>query len=787
MRRRPDRLGSMSRTGAPLLDARRGTLLCAIAALLFTAATDGRAQSGDSNEARLPAPAAERATPPATPPGPARAKDRAELAPVEITGSRADDVQERRNYTAAKIIIGREEIDRFGDSTLGDVLKRLPGVTIQGRPGRGGAIRLRGLGNGYTQILLDGERVPPGFSLDSLTPDMIERIEILRAPTAETGARAIAGTINIITRGGYTRRVNDVRLGAAYENGKVQPGVSWTRNLTAGDFIVNYSLSAFHVDRDNSSTTTTVDRRLDDDAVTLEQVDDGRLRVTGGGVHATARIQWRPEGGADSFMLTPILFANRFHSRREGTLVQTVGATPSPYDQAETTARTGTSLTRLNGEWTHRFAPDARVEMRAGIGQSRSPSLSFRREVTGGSESRTLEETSDSHDTSVTASGKIVTGLFETQSLVSGIELESNRRADTRTSLQDGQPILTDFADNISASSLRLAAYAQDEWSLSEHWAAHAGLRWEGIRTRGSVEEGQPEASNQSSVWTPLLHAVWKPDPKGRDQVRMSLTRSYRSPTLSNLIARPSVNTRYPVPGPNTPTQADRAGNPNLKPELATGIDIAVERYLPGSGLLSANVFRRNITNYMRSVTTLETVSYANVPRYVLRAQNVGDAVTEGLELEAKFRASDVIADAPRIDVRANASFFRSHVRGVPGPDNRLDAQPDYTLNVGADHRFASLPLMVGTNLNWTPGYLTRLSDVQTASIGNKLVLDAYGVWTFNPALALRLSFSNLDPRDYLTGSAVDGPDISGVPVRETSQTRAPTFINVQLRLEMKL
>ena len=279
---------------------------------------------------------------------------------------------------------------------------------------------------------------------------------------------------------------------------------------------------------------------------------------------------------------------------------------------------------------------------------------------------------------------------------------------------------------------------------------------------------------------------MWKPDPKGRDQVRISLTRSYRSPTLSNLIARPSVNTRYPVPGPNTPTQADRAGNPNLKPELATGIDIAVERYLAGSGLLSANIFRRNITNYMRSVTTLETVSYANVPRYVLRAQNVGDAVTEGLELEAKFRASDVIENAPRIDVRANASFFRSRVRGVPGPDNRLDQQPDYTANLGADHRFAGLPLMLGGNLNWTPGYTTRLTDVQTASIGRKLVIDAYGLWTFNPALALRLSLSNLDPRDYVTGSTVDGPDIQGVPVRESSQTRAPTFINVQLRLEMK-
>src|SRR5690349_4896459 len=206
----------------------------------------------------------------------------AKLDRVEITGGRADEVQERRQSTAAKIIIGRDEIERFGDSTLGEVLKRLPGVTIQGRPGRGGAIRLRGLGSGYTQILLDGERVPPGFSLDSIPPDQIERIDILRAPTAETGARAIAGTTNIVPRGGYTRRVNDVRVAAALENDRVQPSASWTRNFTAGDFIVNTTLSAFHIDRDNSSATTTIDQRLDDGTVTLAQFEDSRVRVGGG-------------------------------------------------------------------------------------------------------------------------------------------------------------------------------------------------------------------------------------------------------------------------------------------------------------------------------------------------------------------------------------------------------------------------------------------------------------------------------------------------------------------------
>jgi outer membrane receptor for ferrienterochelin and colicins len=738
-------------------------------------------------------PAAAQGSDPAPAPGgtaPPAAKDAEagqRLAPVSITGNRTDDLQERRNSTTSKIIVGRDEIERFGDATLGDVLKRLPGVTIQGPPGRGGAIAMRGLGNGYTQILLDGERVPADFPLDSLTPEQIERIEILRAPTAETGARAIAGTINIITRGGYTRRVNDARVSTAFENGNIQPSVSWTRNQAAGDFIVNTSLSVFHLDRDDRSAATTIDRRLDDGTLTLDQLDDERLRVGGGGLNATARIQWRPEGGADSVTVTPLLFANRFDLRRDGTLVQSVGATPAPYDQAETTAHVATWLARLNGEWTHRLGPRARVEWRGGLAEVRVPAHSFRTEFTNGSESRTLEETSDARDTTLTASGKLVASVFEQHSLVSGIELESNRRADTRVSLQDGQPILTGFSGDINASVMRLAAYTQDEWSLSEHWGAHAGLRWEGIRTRGAVEEGQPEALNQSSIWTPLVHTVWKPDPKGRDQVRISLTRSYQSPGLANLIARPSVNTRYPVPGPNTPTQPDRAGNPNLKPDLATGVDVAFERYLPGSGLLSANVFRRSLKDYMRSVTTLEVVSYANVPRYVSRVQNVGAAMTEGLELEAKFRASEVLEGAPRIDVRANASFFRSRVKAVPGPDNRVDQQPDYTANLGADHRFAGAPLTIGANLNWTPGYTTRLSDVQAASVSGKLAIDAYGLWTFSPTLALRLSFSNLDPREYGTGSAVDGLDLQGVPVRETLQTRAPTYLNVQVRVELKL
>jgi iron complex outermembrane receptor protein len=275
-----------------------------------------------------------------------------------------------------------------------------------------------------------------------------------------------------------------------------------------------------------------------------------------------------------------------------------------------------------------------------------------------------------------------------------------------------------------------------------------------------------------------LLHAVWKADPKSRDQVRISLTRSYRSPTLQNLLGRPSLSTRYPVPGENTPTSPDRAGNPDLKPELATGIDIAFERYLASGGMLSANLFHRRIRDLMRTLTTLEDVSWSDTPRYVARPQNVGKATTQGIELEARLRLNEMIEEAPAVDLRANLSLFRSSVDSVPGPDNRLDQQPQGTANIGADYRWTGTPLTIGGNFNITPGYTTRLSETQWIVQSPKRVLDAYVLWSINPSMRLRVTASNLLHQGNETVSMVD---------EETADTLSPSFVNWRVQLELKL
>lgn len=143
-----------------------------------------------------------------------------DLGQVEVRAERDNVSREREESTASKIVIGREELEQQGDVTVGEVLKRQPGVTVMGAPGRGGAIRMRGLGGGYIQILLDGERVPLGFDVTSLPPSQVQRIEIMRAPTAETGAQAIAGTINIVLREARKASPDELNLAHNQEHGQ---------------------------------------------------------------------------------------------------------------------------------------------------------------------------------------------------------------------------------------------------------------------------------------------------------------------------------------------------------------------------------------------------------------------------------------------------------------------------------------------------------------------------------------------------------------------------------------
>ena len=52
------------------------------------------------------------------------------LQDVEVRAQRPNDLQQRRFSNASKTVVGREEIQKYGDTSLEDVLRRQPGVTV---------------------------------------------------------------------------------------------------------------------------------------------------------------------------------------------------------------------------------------------------------------------------------------------------------------------------------------------------------------------------------------------------------------------------------------------------------------------------------------------------------------------------------------------------------------------------------------------------------------------------------------------------------------------------------
>ena len=148
-----------------------------------------------------------------------------------VVEGRSDGEARRRQSTVAMQVVDREELDAHGDTSVLDVLQRVPGITMEGD-----APRLRGMGAGYTQILLNGEPAPPGFSLDSLAPSEIERIEIVKGPTAEFGGAA--GTINVILRSPPKLAQREWRASAGYR--AVRPQAS--SSLSWGDRVGSVGL-----------------------------------------------------------------------------------------------------------------------------------------------------------------------------------------------------------------------------------------------------------------------------------------------------------------------------------------------------------------------------------------------------------------------------------------------------------------------------------------------------------------------------------------------------------------
>jgi iron complex outermembrane receptor protein len=650
---------------------------------------------------------------------------------VEIVG-RQGSTELRRAASVAKQIYGREELDRYGDTNALDVMRRLPGVNVDS-----GGPRMRGLGAGYTQILINGDPAPQGFNLDQLSPSQIERIEVLRAPTADQSAQAVAGSINIILKEAPRSSQKSLRL--ALSNGRDRPtaNMNYSISESKGPFNMSLPVSLFEWDR---QVRTKVDRRMegtDGQPAVSEQIGTGTS--WGWGYNIAPRFNFKFSDEQTLSIAT--FFQKGFWNYRTDYLNRAVSGNPVFDDNA---IQDGYWENRRgNLTWVNRFSPDQRIEIKAGIQQGRS-AFDSRNMRLG---SMQLHTAGSNQNDAITQSGKYSHLLGNAHSLTAGWDLENRERLERRSTTDGaGNALLPSFEGQpFEAQVRRQAFYIQDEWEISPQWQLYLGLRNERI-TSASATITSP-VRNESSVLSPLAHVTYKFNPKSRDMIRASLTRSYKAPGLNTLLARPQINGAFTNTSiTNTPLAPDRMGNPALTPELATGIDIAYENYLTNDGIFSVGIFHRNLTNVVRNVTELRTVSWATAQRYISQPQNFSDAVTSGLEFELRGRASDLmptlLGTAKALNIRTSLSIYSSSVAALNGPNNRLDDQQPWSTNFGFDQRIAGLPLSVGGNFSYTPGYETRQTVDQLVKRSSTRGIDLFALMFLSPTMSFRAAAS---------------------------------------------
>ena len=724
-----------------------------LAAAALAAALSAHAQETQLQEAATPAGGQATGTDPKTP-------------KVEVRAS-AGAYDPRRDDTATRIVVGRDEITKYGDTNVLDVLQRVPGLTVSGGAGRGGEVRMRGLGAGYTQVLINGERAPAGFALESLAPDVIERIEVLRAPTAEFSTQAIAGTVNIVLRRAIKRGQRELKIGVRH--GEVFSGPSANLQLSDSTGKLNHSLAANLIHDRITRESPGWQAGLDAAGRKFMERDIARAE-TGkwSALNLSPRLNWTLANG-DTLTSQSFFNLNRFSNNVRALATTSAGTAPQ-YPDLGTAAKIENDLFRTDLTWSRKLASEGQLDLKLGA-------LAGRRDdkrrwlALDPAGTRTLDSliSAPASNRGVNSTGKYSAPLLEAHSLQLGWDVGVETRDESRVQRDTGLSSLPSFYsdERFEARIARVALYAQDEWNLAPDWSVNLGGRWDSIRIRSAGNTFEPTRS-RSGLFSPVLQALWKvPGTKG-SQLRVALTRTYKAPNLSDLIprGRTSVN--------NSPSEPDARGNPNLRPERASGFDVAYEHHMGEGALVSVSTSMRRIRDCTLWEVFLENGRWVNSPR------NEGYASTRGLELEAKFPLKLVVASAPAIDLRASVSRNWSSVDAVPGPNNRLAAQTPLSANIGFDYKTGALT--TGASFAWRDDREARFTRNQWAYLHMPQTLDAYALWKLNPKMQLRLAAANLLQDDERSGTRYTDEDGSVLLNRVTWRTG----VDVRATLEMK-
>jgi hypothetical protein len=639
----------------------------------------------------------------------------------------------RSNSPEPVLVYDTDYFQRFEPLTAGDALKRVPSVTFLSDVIESDGARLRGLDPGYTQILINGDKVPGSnadrsFFLDRIPAELIDRVEIVRSNSARRSADAMAGTLNIVLRDAFELEGGYLKAGGLrFDDGELKPslGAVWGGRVAGGRLLLGANVQGRYNPKEKVSLrygdspenvpdyeTEEFDNREDQDDTRNGTdysfngsygIDFGQTRAEFEGFYVkTDRKETERSFEYDDASAVSGPIFNGGNLLTDNGQVQKI-------DQESYSVGT-----KLRHDWAA-----GRTSFKIGYSRYRQDSDSVEGEIDFDVDAdegalpefegeQILTDIVDrefslglDHKLPVAAGIDLVVGAFyqdkDRDSDISvgeaGFELTAEEaigydQFDTIPSAFD--PVFENF-EAIPGGLNEIEEKRRDLFALIEGKTGiatwEAGVRFE--NTDLAIDDLGEEATSKNDYSLLLPSASVKLAVTPRDRITASVARTNRRPRFDYL----SPATLEEELGDN-----DLRGNPTLRPETAWGADLGYERRIGRTGVAGVNVFYRKVSDLVEIANTGEvriedegTEDEESFP--ILQPQNSGDGKAWGIEFDLSTSLGFVgLSDT---GIFGNLALLDSEIEDFAG-ERRFNGQPRYVYNVGFIHNLTQFAAAFG-------------------------------------------------------------------------------------------
>ena len=655
-----------------------------------------------------------------------------ELETIVVTGSPV--FRNRTESVSPQLEYGGLFFEQFEPTSVGDMLKRTPGVSFSSDVGEYDAPQMRGLGEGYTQVLINGKKVPGSSSdravfVDRIPAEMVDRIQIIRSPSADQDSQGVGGTINIILKDGASFDGGSVKIGglraddgtvkgnASFGYGGNTDDMSWTLSAIFQQRYVNKTKTEQVFAADGDLENGFVPGAMSKDELEHDVRDSDDISLSAGISYDLTDT---------SILDLQVNYLNTQRSELQTEDIYDVG--DDEYEYARDDVFIDEESINISAIYSKELENDNNFELSASYSGATDVEdiTKFERDDLSNAWEYDVKEFEDTKDSEIIVAG-FYQHLFDNElTFKTGIDLSMKDRDESvveyEVNDETGEIEGIDLEQIYDVQEDRIDGYFLGKKEIFTDSFLELGVRVEHTSRTINAEGESFDASSTHA--NPSLHFSSK----------LNADSTFRL-SLAQTVKRPNFKQLAPITQNDEPEDGDtKQGNPFLEDEVSMGIDVGYEYTFASRGILGFNVFYRDISDVIEEVGVGESEAGGTLYSY----NNSGNGSTWGLEMDLSAPLGDntgFFANLTLLDSKIDDQFT--------GAERRFRDQPDYIYNFGVTHNIPEWNASFGFSYQKQGDSLSVDFD-REVELSYDANLEVFIEQRFGDGYVLRLSGTNL-------------------------------------------